>query len=139
MSNQDQSKRVIPQDPDIQRLEELYGVTDHVRMAEELHILVEMVFGINHSDLDKKEKSRLKDLHDVINHYRQRASGKELDISEAVGEHRERVIQIMETYRWVIHEARSRYSKSQLKYVDTLLTYLENVQDIISSYIATTV
>ena len=57
-------------------------------------------------------------------------------MSAAVSENKDRVVRVMETYKWVITEVRSRYSTSQLKYVGFLLDYMEHVQQVISRFIA---
>lgn len=107
----------------------------YVKLAEEMHILIEMVFGIDHHALSLENKGRLKDLHDVIDHYRARSAGAGVNVHEAVKKDRERVETIMDTYRWVINEVRSRYSASQLKYVENLVDYLDDVQRLMARYL----
>lgn len=112
-----------------------HGANHYARMAEEMQLLVEMVFGKDYRELRPEDKRRMKDLHDVVDHYRQRAAGGGVDVQKAVLDHRERVAQVMDTYRWVIGEVRARYSPSQLKYVETLVNYLDEVQDLLGRYL----
>lgn len=123
-------------DPELRKYFTADPKQNYARLAEEVQILIEMVFGKDHSALSAEDKEHLQDLHDVIGHYKLRSSGGEMNMAAAVTENKDRVIRVMETYKWVIAEVRSRYSASQLKYVGFLLDYMEHVQQVIASFLA---
>jgi len=123
--------------PELRKYFESHPDLNYARLADELHILIEMVFGKDHSSLSASDKDHLKDLHDVFGYYKLRSSGDEMNMSKVVSENKERVVQIMETHRWVIKEVRSRYSKSQIKYVAYLLDYMDHVQRVVQLFLST--
>ena len=132
MTDNTEKKATDRLDPELRKYFDAHPEQNYGRLAEEMHILVEMVFGQNHSALSKDYRQRLKDLHVVIDHYKMRSEGSEMNMAKEVAEHRGRVVQVMETYKWVINEVRTRYSASQLKYVGYLLDYMEHVQRVIA-------
>jgi len=123
--------------PELRKYFEAHPDLNYARLADELHILIEMVFGKDHSTLSPTDKDHLRDLHDVFGYYKLRSAGDEMNMAKAVTENRERVVQIMETHRWVIKEVRSRYSASQMKYVNYLLDYMDHVQGVVQLFLTT--
>jgi hypothetical protein len=137
MTERSKSKQTDRLNPELREYFEAHPDQNYARLADELHILIEMVFGKDHTGLSQEKKLHLKDLHDVINFYKLRSIGEYENMEETVAENKDRVLQVMETYRWVIDEVRSRYSVSQLKYVGYLLDYLEHVQRVMAHFFST--